>query len=106
MVMSAERVISYHNGNVLLRYCESENSTERVACMGYLAGLVDMGEMMVITADLPEIMCKPKEVPIQQLKAVFIAYARDNPESLHLSAVSIANAAFADAFPCSQPIGR
>lgn len=99
---SEEKSVFYHNVNGLLRYCESEDATERVACMSYLAGLTDMAEVMASAAKLPRFICKPNEVPIKQLRKIFIKYANDRPESLHLSAASIAGAAFAEAFPCNQ----
>jgi len=92
--------VFYHNGNALLDYCESENATERVACMAYLAGTIDSTEAWVASNQLRRAICKPKPVTTKQLRKVFIEYANTNPEGLHLAASSIAIAAFAEAFPC------
>jgi len=100
--MPDDQAITYHNGNRILGYCESDDSTERVACMAYLAGLADMTEVIAYSTDAARVVCKPREVPIKQLRRIFIKYANDNPESLHLSAASMVRAAFTEAFPCSR----
>ena len=96
-----EKSFFYHNGNQLLKYCESNNPTERVSCMAYLAGTIDTTEAWVVSNKMKRTICKPPEVTARQLKKIFINYANKNPKSLHLAASGISIAAFVDAFPCN-----
>lgn len=99
-VYANDKSIFYQNGNALIKYCESENATERVICMAYLAGTIDTTEAWVISGKVERIICKPQEVTVRQLKKIFISYGNRHPEDLHLAASSIALAAYIDAFPC------
>jgi hypothetical protein len=46
--------------------------------------------------------CVPVNVGQVQLRKVYIKYANDNPQDLHLTAASLATNAFYFAFPCEE----
>ena len=44
--------------------------------------------------------CQPDEVTLEQLRRIYIKYATEHPEDLHLTAAGVALNAFVEAFPC------
>jgi hypothetical protein len=82
---------SLGNSNVLLNVCES-----------YLAGSVDATYTWAELGYIPKKFCIPQAVTISQLRRIFVKYASENPERLHLKASSLSVEAFRMAFPCSS----
>ena len=86
----------------LLRECESENFLNSGFCLGYLQGLRD-GATVYITAQYADMgFCIPLGVTLGQAQAVFIKWAKNNPEQwhrrMHLGPIS----AWIEAFPCKK----
>jgi hypothetical protein len=77
---------------------ESESLINRAICNGYLAGANDAHELH--TGLDEETICVPAGESIERLRKVFVEYANEHPEELHLSAASLAMNAFEEAFPC------
>ena len=92
---------AFFNGNSFLAVCESDAFAERNTCRAYLGGIVDnhntLNKWKLLTTKL---FCTPLEVTAIQLAKVFVKYANDNPQDLHLSASSVVINAFVKAFPC------
>ena len=82
----------------LLSECETESLINRAICNGYLAGANDTHELHT---GLDEgAICIPAGASNERLRKVFVEYANERPEELHLSAASLAMNAFIEAFPC------
>jgi hypothetical protein len=103
LVMSGQGVNAnyYGTGGELLNLCESELMEEYGRCTGYLAGKLDMHELFFEFEVLPvKYYCIPEGATLGQLKKVFIKYANENPQDLHIHATRLVGDAFRDAFPC------
>ena len=57
---------------------------------------------IIIACDLlvMKIFCIPEGVTFSQLQKIYIKYANDNPQDLHLAAGSVVLIAISEAFPC------
>ena len=98
----------FYTGNVLLERCGSEEDAFYLFCTGYVAGIADH-----ISSDksiFPNVssgqywifndVCSPENVTVGQLAKVWIKWANEHPERLHLAASSLVTEAFAQAWPC------
>ena len=107
------------SGNILYESCTSENTVQEAFCVGYLIGqlegqvmggvLIALGAGIELTADefasFTNQMfqhCVPSDATNEQLRDVVVAYLRDNPETRHHAARSLAWSAYREAFPCSE----
>lgn len=79
------------------------------SCIMYLAGFHDATRRHAGWGaanhkdDAPLIaMCIPTNAGPEQLRLVWLIYARGNPEKLHKAAVDIALKAFEETWPCNQ----
>jgi hypothetical protein len=88
----------YYSADKLLSQCEIESLINRAICNGYLAGANDAHELHTELDE--EAICIPAGASIERLRKVFVEYANEHPEELHLSAASLAMNAFIEAFPC------
>ena len=91
---------SYQSGNSLLANCESENYFEEGVCLGYLQAAHDTYETTAEWEGFEPTRCVPSGVSGGQLVKVWIKYANEYPEKLHLKAAGTVLNAYAEAFPC------
>ena len=93
---------NYYTAGGVLSDCESKKAVEQAYCMTYLAGISDAHNALVFWKNLGEPkFCAPKGATQNQLREVFIKYANENPQSLHLAAASVVMNAFYKEFPCA-----
>jgi len=79
------------SGNSLVQYCEKGDAGfEDGFCYGYMVGVY---EKMVDV-----IICPPNGVTVNQIASIVMKYLKENPEDLHLSAISLVSLALAEAF--------
>jgi hypothetical protein len=72
-------------------------------CIGYMTGVVDSYEVepdSLKTAGRG--LCVPDDVRSTQLVRVFVKYADDHPEELHLAAPTVVWNSLHKAFPCAR----
>jgi hypothetical protein len=93
---------SASNAEQLLKYCESSSDY----CNGYIAGFYD-GRTTSDYGIKEYKACFPTEsgglnlaVSYEQMRLVFIKWAKDNPEKLHYDDWQAVREAFAKAWPC------
>ena len=91
---------SFQSGSSSLTWCESENSQEKSHCFGYLAAVADTADTLAGWEGFEPSICVPLGVTGGQLIKVWVKYANEHPEELHLSASSLVLSAYAEAFPC------
>ena len=91
---------SYYSGSQLLEWCESDSVAMANACVGYLAGIVDITGTYDDWGKMNKGFCVPMGVYQSQLQKVAIKGLNEKPEELHLIASSLVFHIFRDAFPC------
>ena len=72
-------------------------------CTGYLIGIWDGLKVVKLAVAPDSKTCLPDGVNGDQMTRIFVKYAREHPEELHLPAAALAISAFAGAFPCAPP---
>jgi TonB family protein len=93
----------YFGADKMLSLCEGSEPNSRDFCHFYLAGISDTHSTLKGWDLLPgKLYCKPKEVKTKQLRKIFIKFANEHPEVLHLNATGMAINAFIEAFPCEE----
>lgn len=113
LVVSLPFLAGAKTGNELLVYCKVEESGVSTGfCLGYIQGAVDVhaswefwrSEIATGTKDPSYVpwVCNPREVTLGQTKALFMKYAAENPDSLHLQGDWLILAAMRKAFPCHK----
>ena len=90
----------YQSGNKMLALCEGEDNLDLAICLGYLQAVADTYKTAAEWEGFESVICAPISVTGRQLQKVWVKYANENPEKLHLSAASIVMHAYKDAFPC------
>ena len=90
----------YQNGNKLLASCEGENIFNQDVCVGYLQAVEDTYNSAAEWKGFESDICAPISVTGGQLIKVWVKYANEHPEKLHLSASDLVLLAYRDAFPC------
>ena len=91
-VVGPVKAAAIYDANEILFSCEQGH----LRCIYYLAGVQDAWN------DLDsKKYCLPDGVKLAELKAVFIKYAKENPETLNFAASSVTIRAFNKAFPCA-----
>lgn len=90
----------FYSGNELLERCESANSTKRVACLDYIAGIKDITETYDAWGVVSQTFCIPDSATLGQLQKVAIKGLNAEPEKLHRVAASRVVNIFYAAFPC------
>ena len=92
---------NYYTAGGVLSDCESKKASEQAYCMTYLAGISDAHNALVFWKNLPTPkFCAPEKTTQNELRRVFIAYARENTDKLHLAAASLVMNSFYKAYPC------
>ncbi|WP_409035247.1 Rap1a/Tai family immunity protein [Novosphingobium sp.] len=95
----------FKSGNQLLSECNTEKSdpayTRRyLACLGYVAGVIDQHETLVSLHKLERQFCLRPNVNLDQATDVVVGWLRRNPKERDLTASLLINFALQDAFPC------
>ena len=88
---------TWMTGNELLRYCNDDKSG---VCAGFVSGVMDADTTVRDWENRAPLVCTPDELTLGQAVDVVVAYLRDNPSVLHLSASSIVLNALYEDFPC------
>ena len=105
---NATAIYSFETGNTLLRNCESNGGMDYGDCVGYLKAVSDgirYNKGSFPNASHPERyihndICTPDGITAGQLVKVWVKWANDNPQHLHLATQGLVMAAFAEAWPC------
>ena len=92
---TAEAVVTT---NKMLGYCESENTSERIMCMGYLAGFLQGIDVGSKVRKLGAQLCLPRNFSADQLHKMFVKKTNEMPEKLHLPAAEFLYAYAAEPF--------
>jgi len=69
-------------------------------CHGYVRGVMDTLDAMVIASKLPQGACVPPDITQGQIIRVFVKFLRDHPEDLHLRGNLLFMRAIARSYPC------
>jgi len=102
-VSIAEEARRFYTGNELIQWCETESTVTDGFCFNYLAGVSDTHNLLYAEKEIPKkLYCTPLGVKFGQLRRVFLKYANDNPQDLHLSASRLVLKAFVHSFPCND----
>ena len=88
------------NAGAVLSACESESVDKQNKCVSYLGGIADATSTWIDWGMMSQKFCQPDEVSLEQLRRIYIKYATEHPEDLHLTAAGVALNAFVEAFPC------
>jgi hypothetical protein len=92
-----------YSGLQLRSDCQSARGTQRaLRCRSYLMGFSDahtiMGELRG-----GELFCPPRGITYTEERLVFVKWAVDNPQYLHLPAPVAVGRALADVWSCKHP---
>ena len=90
----------FQNGNTMLASCEGENISDKGVCLGYLQAVEDTYNSAAEWKGFESDICAPISVTGGQLIKVWVKYANEDPEKLHVSASDLVLLAYRDAFPC------
>ena len=92
---------AFVTGNDLLAYCKTPAGAGPPAmCRGYITATVDTVVLYQDLESIPRRVCLPRNVTVQQVVDVVVAYLVEYPADRHNTAVSIAVPALWKAFPC------
>jgi len=104
----------FYSGNDIQKNCVDTGSGELMAnvtkynsCVMYLSGLLDAAKTLDGWGGRDKEgrlwgSCTPKSVSQEQIRQVWLKFAKEHPEELHLIAASIALDAFEEAWPCKR----
>ena len=93
--------VVFYNAGEMLEFCESESEDPNSNCVLFLTGIVESHNVLSEWDQLAsKYLCVPEGVTQGQLQKIYIKYANERPETLHLSAGGFALNAFNEAFPC------
>jgi hypothetical protein len=90
----------FQTGNQLLTECESENYFEQGACHGYMEATADTWDTAALRQIFINDICYPEGVTVGQLLKIWVKYANEHPEKLHLEASGLVVNAYHEVFPC------
>ncbi len=101
LVWPTTRAAGILSGLELLERCESDPGERRGSCVGYLLGVAQVMTISEKSGGHQQ-ACIPQGTGItwNQLRLIYIDWAKRNPAELHYGAVFIAKAAIQEAFPC------
>lgn len=88
------------SGGWLSKVCGSQHSEDTLVCMGFLRGVMQGQEMVVVLKGAKAAFCKPQAADLKQLAAVIAKYGADHPEHHHYEAGPFTWLALSQAFPC------
>lgn len=85
---------SFKDGNSLYSDCTSQQSVERLACVAYVQGAVDMGNEVLF--------CPPASMTGKQAVDTIVDFLKSNPSIRHHGADMIALHLFKKLYPCKE----
>jgi hypothetical protein len=85
------------SGNELLSQLDGESYSERGFALGYIAGVADAVENVLV--------CAPTSVTTGQMRDIVWKYLRANPQSRHFTASSLVVEALRKVWPCRRGTG-
>lgn len=74
------------DGNALLQFCQSQNTTLQNRCVGYIMGIVDSVSIFNSSPLAPPGACVPGGVSATQVRDVVVSYLIRNPKTRHQTA--------------------
>lgn len=93
----------FFRGSDILVDCDSHSIGDIKRCHRYLAGISDAYNALKHSELLTKkVFCFTNSVNLAQLREIFVKFAWDNPEQLHLPAGTLVLAVFVKAFPCNE----
>ena len=95
VVMPAQA--QFYSGNELWQIMQADDYTSKGMALGFVAGVSDSWDGTLV--------CGPSSVTLGQAVDIVKRFLRDNPQSRHLSAESLARVALARAWPCRKGSG-
>lgn len=69
-------------------------------CLGFIQGVRDLAQIMVQVTPKEHLLCIPPQVTTGQLSKVFVRWADNHPEQLHIPPVVGVHRSIIAAFPC------
>ena len=97
----------YYVGTELLGDCEGthqrephQDATKYRACVKYLAALVDADEIFRGRGEKSGYVCLRTGIAQEQLRQVWLSYAKKHSDRMHQPAASLALDALAETWPC------
>lgn len=96
-ILVASTAGAYQVGNDLLDHCIG-NESERVACLAYIQGAVDIWSSVRAVRGLPQ--CIPDGASTHQLRDIVVSYLQSHPATRHEVAATLAIAAISEAWNC------
>ena len=95
----ASAATAWESGNDLLSKCEQEGDFFEGVCVGYILGIMDGHDALIVWGELNEpTFCRPDGLSVRQVQAVVIKYLKEHPEDLHKVASSLVLTALTEAF--------
>jgi len=98
--VEASQVAAFFSAGDVLSNCESESVARINECSAYLAGVLDTTSVWVSWGRMQNVICTQTGINQTQIRKIFIKYANQHPEVLHLDAAGMVLNAFRQAFPC------
>ena len=97
-------------GGALLKNCEQFDVVARsrdalesaLACLAYLQGATDTLWMLSNGGLLPKLCLPPQGLRNDEVRRLYLGWARDNPDNLDLAPSSAVAFALLAAFPCTR----
>lgn len=94
LTLSFSANAAFYSGNDIMRNMTSENSSERMLALGYVAGIYDALEGTAF--------CPNGKVTLGQLKDIVLKKLQNFPESRHMTADNFVYVSLSEAFPCKN----
>lgn len=86
--------------NDIYEVCDTDSSSLAATyCEYYFAGLIE-GATMTGLSSGSKPFCPPTGTRASQARLIFLNYARENPETLHLPSAQVSISALSEKWPC------
>lgn len=95
-----QEAFSFANGNKLLQFCESKDSSDGMWCVGYISAAASAAQSEWLLRDSGVRICLPQTVNLKQLIDMAVKYLNDHPERRHYDAFALVVASWSS-FTCS-----
>tara|TARA_R110000803_G_scaffold85370_2_gene151722 strand:+ start:1021 stop:1383 length:363 start_codon:yes stop_codon:yes gene_type:complete len=90
-----------YDGNVLHKFCQDNKGSLKLACTGYVIGVIDTTKaMFTVMKQNNNYFCLPSNANIEQAIDVVKKWLIENPSARHEPATSNVWEALAKAWPC------
>ena len=94
---AGEARAEFYSGDLLWDLCTTRGDESQRACLGFIAAAADA---LSAQEDGRRQACIPIDIRLGPVRDVVVAYLRAHPEDRYKTAISLAAAALAEAFPC------